>query len=86
MTAIWNKIEALADSFEEKIARASDLAKSAGDYYDWHNTIYSGDRFRRAHIEIVDKRDSHGIYILHTTIFPHVHNPAPIFGLSLIHI
>jgi len=80
----WDKISALADYFEEKIAQASETSESTDDCYDWHNTVYSGSRFRRAHIEIVDKRDSHGIYILHTTIFPHTHNPAPIWGFDAV--
>jgi len=80
----WDKIEALADYFEEQIAKRSDTVKSTGDHYDWHNTIYSGIGFRRAHIEIVDKRDTHGMYILHTTIFPHLNDPGPIFGFDAV--
>ena len=84
MTAIWKKVEDLAVYFEQAISKSADSTYTAGDDYDWHNTLYSSPRYRRAHIEIVDKRDSHGIYILHTTIFPHFNDPSPIFGFDAV--
>jgi hypothetical protein len=84
MTAIWKKVEELAVHFEEVISKSADQSKDAGGDYDWHNTLYSSQKYRRAHIEIVDKRDSHGIYILHTTVFPHFNDPSPIFGFDAV--
>lgn len=80
----WDKIEALAQHFDKTIANSADTITSASEDYDWHNTLYSSNRYRRAHIEIVDKRESHGIYILHTTIFPHLNDPSPIFGFDAV--
>jgi len=84
MTAIWKKVEQLAVHFDETISKSADNIYNADDEYDWHNTLYSSQQYRRAHIEIVDKRDSHGIYILHTTIFPHFNDPSPIFGFDAV--
>lgn len=85
MTPVWNKIESLAGYFEQQLAAVADSVHSVDhEYADWHNLIYTSDRFRRAHVEVVDRRESHGIYILHTTIFPHVNNPAPIFGFDAV--
>jgi hypothetical protein len=84
MTAIWKQVENLANYFEQVISKSSDDSYTAGDEYDWHNTLYSSQKYRRAHIEIVDKRDSHGIYILHTTVFPHFNDPSPIFGFDAV--
>jgi hypothetical protein len=82
---VWDKIEQLADHFEQVIGKTADSVQGVGgDYSDWHNTLYSSARYRRAHIEIVDKRDSHGMYILHTTIFPHLNDPSPIFGFDAV--
>ena len=81
---IWDKIEDLANHFQSVIKRSADREYSPDSKYEWHNTLYSSDRYRRAHIEIVDKRDSHGIYILHTTIFPHSNDPSPIFGFDAV--
>jgi hypothetical protein len=84
MTPVWDKIEELADYFDQHLTNVSDSKESAGEEYNWHNKLYTSDRYRRAHIEIVDKRDTHGIYILHTTIFPHVDDPSPIFGFDAV--
>jgi len=85
MTAVWDKIEKLANQFEQIIAESADTVQGVGgDYSDWHNTLYSSVRYRRAHIEIVDKRESHSMYILHTTIFPHFNDPSPIYGFDAV--
>lgn len=81
---IWNKIEDLANHFQRVIKLSAEHEYTPDSKYEWHNTLYSSDRYRRAHIEIVDKRDSYGIYILHTTIFPHLNDPSPIFGFDAV--
>ena len=85
MTVIWNKIEELARYLEKRFNDTGDaLEGKLNENYDWENTLWSSLRYRRAHIEIVDKRDSHGIYILHSTIFPHYNDPSPIWGFDAI--
>ena len=85
MTKVWNKIEALANALKSKFDATGEPIKSTVDTdYDWHNQLWSGARYRRAHIEIVDNRESHGIYILHCTVFPHFNDPSPIFGFDAV--
>jgi hypothetical protein len=85
MTAVWDKIEQLAKHFESKFNATGETIEGTLDKeYDWHNQLWSSNRYRRAHVEVVDKRDSHGIYILHTTIFPHFNDPSPIFGFDAV--
>lgn len=81
---VQGEIATLAHSIEE-------IFKSTGqpvDYnhteYDWYNAVYSGLYYRRAHLQIVDKRSTHGIYILHSTVFPHYTDPAPIWGFDAV--
>jgi hypothetical protein len=52
--------------------------------FDWDNTIYRNNYYRRAHVEVVDRRTTHKIYILHCTVFPHFNDPSPIFGFDAI--
>jgi hypothetical protein len=52
--------------------------------YNWYNKFYSSNYYRRAHVEIVDRRDTHKIYILHVTVFPHYNDPSPIFGFDAV--
>lgn len=83
MTAVWNKIESLANHIEQRFDDTG-IEVEQPDKYSWYNSIYSSNRYRRAHIEIVDFRESHKIYILHCTIFPHINNPAPIWGFDAV--
>jgi hypothetical protein len=54
------------------------------DQYDWENHVYLSDRFRRGHVEVVDKTQTHGIYILHATVFPHIDDSSPIWGFDAV--
>jgi hypothetical protein len=83
MTAVWNKIESLAKHIEQRFNDTGVEVEQA-DEYGWYNSIYSSNLYRRAHIQIVDFRESHKIYILHCTIFPHINNPAPIWGFDAV--
>lgn len=48
------------------------------------DVAFESDRYRRAHISIVDARETKKLWLLHVTIFPHLHNPAPIYGFDII--
>jgi len=45
---------------------------------------YSSMRYRRAHISIVDARETKKLYLLHVTVFPHTNDPSPIFGFDIV--
>jgi len=85
MTTVWNKVEELATQLEAKFnATGEPIEGNLHSRYDWHNKLWSGPRYRRAHIEIVDFRETHKIYILHCTVFPHFNDPSPIFGFDAV--
>ena len=50
----------------------------------WVNRVWSSDDYRRAHIDVVDARSTKGLWMMHCCIFPHIHNPAPIFGFDVV--
>jgi hypothetical protein len=84
MSLVWDKIEALANHFTEIFDHSGELISQDVSDYEWHNSLWSSSRYRRAHVEIVDKRESHGMYILHTTVFPHPNDSSPIFGFDAV--
>jgi len=84
MTETWNKIADLAQEIEQAFKQSGEQYNDKEHEYSWYNALYSSLRFRRAHIEIVDNRASHGIYILHSTVFPHYNDPSPIWGFDAI--
>jgi len=83
MTTVWNKISALAKDIESKFQATGESLPVDHDY-GWYNALYSSPKYRRAHVEIVDFRDTHNIYILHSTIFPHFNDPSPIWGFDAV--
>lgn len=84
MTLVWDKISNLAEYIESEFKKTGKKIDCNEDHYDWYNSIYTSDSYRRAHIEIVDKRDTHKIYILHTTIFAHFNDSSPIWGFDAV--
>ena len=85
MTLIWNKIEKLAKEFEDRFNFSGEpIINSVGTEYSWHNQLWSSNKYRRAHVEIVDFRETYNIYILHCTVFPHFNDPSPIYGFDAV--
>jgi hypothetical protein len=85
MTAVWNKISELAGTITDAFSLNSTFATSHNVHgYSWTNEIFSSDLYRRAHVEIVDFRETHKIYILHATVFPHYNDPSPIWGFDAV--
>jgi hypothetical protein len=84
MNAVWDQIELLAQHFTQEFNRTGSITSQDVSDYEWHNTLWTSPTYRRAHVEIVDKRESHGMYILHTTVFPHLNDPSPIFGFDAV--
>lgn len=81
---IWNNIEQLAFYIENKFKEHGEQKNGHEEKYNWYNAIYTSNKFRRAHIEIVDNRLTHKIYILHCTIFPHYNDCSPIWGFDAV--
>jgi len=50
----------------------------------WINRVWQNSDYRRAHIDVVDARNTKGLWMMHCCVFPQLHNTAPIFGLDVI--
>lgn len=79
--------------FEKLIKHNKDLQDILSSYtsladedfpFNWENQVYSGANIRRAHLDVVDARDSKKLYMMHLCIFPQTNNDSPIFGFDLI--
>jgi hypothetical protein len=82
---VWDKIEELAKYFEQQFSVTGETIEEELDpEFHWHNALWSSNRYRRAHVEIVDFRETHKIYILHCTVFPHCNDPSPIYGFDAV--
>jgi phycocyanobilin:ferredoxin oxidoreductase len=87
---IWEKLidckDQIINVFDSK---ATEIAEEGLDYFNrpesgWINRVWANNDIRRAHIDVVDARDTKGLWMMHVCIFPHLNNPAPIYGFDVI--
>ena len=88
MSIIWNKLieckDEIINIFEE---RATEYEEPGLDHFNndlWVNRVWRNDDVRRAHIDVVDARDSKGLWMMHVCVFPVLNNDGPIYGFDVI--
>jgi len=90
MSVIWDKLieckDEIIDVFEEHAEEIEEPGLSAFNQPDngWINRVWSNDSVRRAHIDVVDARESKGLWMMHVCCFPNLNNDAPIYGFDVI--
>jgi phycocyanobilin:ferredoxin oxidoreductase len=85
---VWDTLIEVQTYFEKSFSRTGKVIFESGmDRFNqpgWINRVWSSDTYRRAHVDVVDARETKGLWMMHCCIFPHLHNPAPIFGFDVI--
>jgi hypothetical protein len=88
MSLVWNNLIEIQGLLEREFSKTGVEVNEPGmDRFNqpgWVNRVWTSDRYRRAHVDVVDARDSKGLWMMHCCVFPHTHNPAPIFGFDVI--
>ena len=85
---VWNTLIDIQHLLEESFNKTGTEIKEPGmerfNQPGWINRVWTSPSYRRAHIDVVDARDTKGLWMMHCCIFPHIHNPAPIYGFDVI--
>lgn len=88
MSQVWNTLidiqRLLENYFDTTGVEIQEPGMERFNQPGWVNRVWSSDNYRRAHVDVVDARDSKGLWMMHCCIFPHTHNPAPIYGFDVI--
>ena len=88
MADVWETLIKIQEHLVQQFENTGDEIHEPGmDKFNqpgWINRVWSGDLYRRAHVDVVDARDSKGLWMMHCCVFPHLHNNGPIFGLDVI--
>ena len=50
----------------------------------WINRVWKNNDVRRAHIDVVDARETKGLWMMHVCVFPQLNNNGPIYGFDVI--
>lgn len=88
MSKVWDTLIEIQDrlikSFE---ATGTEIQEPGMDRFNqpgWINRVWTSDTYRRAHVDVVDARETRGLWMMHCCIFPRLDNNGPIFGLDVI--
>lgn len=85
---IWDTLIKVQNTFIDEFEKTGMEVREPGMHRfnqpGWINRVWSSSRYRRAHVDVVDARETKGLWMMHCCIFPHIHNPAPIFGFDVI--
>ena len=88
MSQVWDTLIEVEKYFESKFYATGSVIHEPGmDRFNqpgWINKVWASSIYRRAHIDVVDARETRGLWMMHCCIFPHIHNDAPIFGFDVI--
>jgi len=85
---VWDTLieiqQLLEKSFDETGTEIFEPGMDRFNQPGWVNRVWTSGSYRRAHIDVVDARETKGLWMMHCCIFPHTHNPAPIFGFDVV--
>jgi hypothetical protein len=88
MSEVWDTLVQIQDRLIERFdATGTEIEEPGMDRFNqpgWINRVWSSENYRRAHVDVVDARDTKGLWMMHCCVFPHLHNDGPIFGLDVI--
>ena len=88
MSQVWNTLIEIQQLLETKFNQTGIEVHEPGmerfNQPGWVNRVWTSDRYRRAHVDVVDARDTKGLWMMHCCIFPHVTDPSPIYGFDVI--
>ena len=90
MSVIWNhliecqnKIINIFDEYAQEFEEPG-LNNFNQPNNGWVNRVWKNNSVRRAHIDVVDARDTKGLWMMHVCCFPDLNNDAPIYGFDVI--
>ena len=88
MSIIWDRLIECKDEIINIFdASATEYNEPGLDHFNndlWVNRVWRNDDVRRAHIDVVDARDSKGLWMMHVCVFPVTNNDGPIYGFDVI--
>jgi hypothetical protein len=85
---VWDTLIEVEQFFEQEFNRTGTEVQEPGmDRFNqpgWVNKVWTSENYRRAHIDVVDARETRGLWMMHCCVFPHTHNMGPIFGFDVV--
>ena len=85
MSSLFDKVIACAQQVEKRFRETGEVNELAlNEKRGIRDTMFSSGRYRRAHISTINAIETNKLFLLHVTIFPHLHDPSPIYGFDIV--
>ena len=88
MSILWNHLiqcqNDIIDIFNDRAVEFDEPGLAHFNSDTWVNRVWHNDSVRRAHIDVVDARESRGLWMMHVCVFPVLNNNGPIYGFDVI--
>jgi phycocyanobilin:ferredoxin oxidoreductase len=90
LSIIWNQLIKCKDEIIEIFdQQAKEIHEAGMEHFNqpdsgWINRVWSNQHVRRAHIDVVDARETKGLWMMHVCLFPTLTNGGPIYGFDVI--
>ena len=88
MSIIWSKLiecqNEIIKIFDTNATEYDEPGLAHFNNDTWVNRVWANDHVRRAHIDVVDARESKGLWMMHVCVFPVLNNDGPIYGFDVI--
>ena len=88
MSILWNHLiqcqNDIIDIFNDRAVEFDEPGLAHFNSDTWVNRVWRNDSVRRAHIDVVDARDTKGLWMMHVCVFPVLNNNGPIYGFDVI--
>ena len=85
---IWDKLVEIQKNIESELdATGKEIQEDGMDQFNrpgWVNRIWTSNDYRRAHVDVVDARETKKLWMMHVCIFPHLKSDGPVFGFDVI--
>lgn len=85
MSLLFDKMIACSEAIITKFQKTGTVVEeAAAKKFPWANHVYTSNKYRRAHIDVVDAREDKKLWMMHCCVFPHTNDPSPIYGFDVI--
>jgi hypothetical protein len=88
MSIIWDRLieckDEIINIFDANATEYDEPGLAHFNNDTWVNRVWHNDHVRRAHIDVVDARDTKGLWMMHVCVFPVLTNGGPIYGFDVI--
>jgi hypothetical protein len=81
----WDKFIVLSEELKNIFSKHADLVADGRDWHEDHiNYFFKNHMLEMGHISIIDRRETHGMWMMHVNTYTNEKYPMPVYGFDVI--